>query len=339
MAAIRLGSTQSAPVQFGAGAGPEDLLGGRGIEVEVIGARVAGPGVLALRLRSADGATLPDWKPGSHIDVATPFGLRQYSLVGGADGDWQIAVQEETGGTGGSRWLHANAAGEASRLVVSVPRDSFGFAPAEEYLFIAGGIGITPILPMYEWAVEAGTPSRLVYTARASGGHSFLERLTGRPGVTCWTSSEQGRLALRELLESAGETGRVFCCGPSGMIDEVRALAQSLGLGERVHTERFEASAEAGPRAGDEPFAVQLARSGAGFEVGPEENLLDRLALAGVFVPSSCRAGICGSCEIGVIDGEVDHRDEVLTEAERARHDCMFPCVSRAAGDRLILDL
>lgn len=306
------------------------------LEVTVLESREEAPGVRSFTLRTANGTPLPEWRPGEHIDVDTPSGPRQYSICGGNDDEWQIAVLDQSDGLGGSRWMHSDVH-VADRLRVSAPRDTFGFCDADSYLFIAGGIGITPILPMIEAAEVAGAETKVVYTARETGAHAFVDRLQHHGDLARWVSADRGRINVAQLLSEVPANGKVFCCGPVSMIDEVREVATQLGISDQVFTEKFEAS-EIDSSANEE-FDVTLANSGVKFFVGPEENLLDRLAENGMFVPSSCRAGFCGSCEIPVLEGDIDHRDEVLTEEERAENDCMFPCVSRAARPGLVLDL
>ncbi|WP_449280486.1 PDR/VanB family oxidoreductase [Leucobacter sp.] len=317
-------------------------LGDDAIEVEVCERAVEAPGVVSLGLRSSDGRALPEWSPGSHIDVATPFGLRQYSLCGDRGGsragEWRIAVLDEPEGSGGSRWLHECAV-RGSRLRVGAPRNAFGYRAGREALLIAGGIGITPILPMVEDLAEAGAAWRLLYTASGTGRHAFGHRLEGHDEAVLWSSGEAGRPPVRSELERIGPDCAVYCCGPEGLVADVRAIADELGIGDRVRTELFSADAEA-LREGDSAFTVTLQRSGVELEVPAGTTLLERLGEVGAFVVSSCRAGICGSCETPVLSGGVDHRDQVLTAEERAAGDCIFPCVSRAIpGQHLVLDV
>lgn len=298
------------------------------------------PGVASIELEPADGSALPEWSAGAHIDVHTPHGPRQYSLCG-RPGEWRIAVLDEPAGRGGSRWVH-DVLHPGAEVTASRPRDAFRFAPAPAYLFVAGGIGITPILPMLEEADRRGTPWRLLYTVRETGAHAFAERLDGRSGVTRWVSGAQGRADLGALLDETPSDAAIYSCGPSPLLDALRDAAASRDRAGSLRVERFAAAEPPQAPAGEaaSPYRVTMRRTGRTFDVGPDEVLLDRLGAEGAFVPSSCRAGICGSCEVAVVSGEIDHRDEVLTDEERAENSCMFPCVSRALrGQDLVLDV
>lgn len=286
-------------------------------------------GVLRLVLESGE---LPAWTPGAHVDVRLPSGLvRQYSLCGDpADaGRYTIAVRLVEDGRGGSREAHARLV-EGAWLDVRAPRNRFELLPAPSYAFVAGGIGITPVLPMLRAATEAGADWTLLYGGRSRASMPFLPELAAYgERVTVAAQDEAG---LPDLAPLAGiRPGTlVYCCGPEPLMQAVRAAAPDPSA---VHLERFGAAATGPGR----PFTVELARTGATVEVGAGESALSAVRRVLPDTPYSCEQGFCGTCRHRVLAGAVDHRDELLTDGERA--DSMLLCVSRAAEDRLTLDL
>ncbi|MFE7839069.1 PDR/VanB family oxidoreductase [Streptomyces sp. NPDC057474] len=304
--------------------------------------RTVADGVVALELAPASSAPLPTWQPGAHIDVVLPTGVvRQYSLCGAArDPDrWRIAVLREPDGRGGSQWIHDHVQ-EGDDLRVRGPRNNFPLKPATRYLFVAGGIGITPLLPMIAEAEAAGDDWSLLYGGRTSASLAFLPELDGYgERVTVRPQDEYGMLDLAGFLGEPDPSTLVYCCGPAGLIDAVEAYCATWPAGS-LNVERF-AAAAGGETAdgGDQPFEVELRSSGMTLTVPPGQSVLKILEEAGVPVLSSCEEGICGSCETAVLAGEIDHRDSLLTEDERAAADTMMICVSRARGGRLVLDL
>ena len=292
-------------------------------------------GVVVLTLTDPDGGRLPDWTPGSHVDLVLPDGsTRQYSLCGDRwDAySYRVGVLREPVGRGGSAWVHDEL--RVGDLVgVGGPRNQFRLVPAQRYLFLAGGIGITPLLPMVAAADRLGADWRLVYGGRTRASMAFLDELAVHGDrVTVWPQDERGLLPLTELL--ADVDAQVYCCGPAALLDAVEAVCPP-GL---LRTERF-AAKEQGAPVRDTPFTVVLDRTGAQVEVPPQVSVLEAVRSVGVEVLSSCREGTCGTCETAVLAGDPDHRDSILDEAERAAGDCMFVCVSRSRGDRLVLDL
>jgi len=291
--------------------------------------------VVALTLADEAGGRLPDWTPGSHIDLVLPDGtVRQYSLCGDRwdPYTYRIGVLREPAGRGGSAWVHDRL--EAGDLVgLGGPRNNFPLVPAERYLFVAGGIGITPLLPMIHQAVLLGADWRLLYGGRRL---PFAEDLL-RYGDRVMLRPARLRLELADFLASWAAGTRVYCCGPVPLLDAVSRACASLPP-YTLRIERFVADTPAAPvrRA---PFEVELARSGLSVTVGPGGSVLDAVTAAGVDVLSSCRRGVCGTCETTVLDGVPDHRDSVLDDAERAEGTCMFVCVSRSRTSRLVLDL
>ena len=294
-------------------------------------------GLAVLELGLPDGTPLPPWEPGAHVDVLLPSGLvRQYSLCGDPDAPtWRLGVLREPGGRGGSAEL-LRIATEGRVLRLAGPRTHFSFdarsaAPA---LLIAGGIGITPIAPMAALAADAGADYVLHYAGH-TGRMALVDELRARHGDRLVLHVDE-RPDVEALVAGSAPDAVVHCCGPASLIDAVEAAC--LTHGREFRTERFEAETLA-PPVWDGPFEVELEASGLTLEVPPERSVLDVIEEAGVLVLSSCTEGTCGTCETPVLEGEVDHRDSILTPGERARHDVMFVCVSRAACPRLVLDL
>jgi ferredoxin-NADP reductase len=303
--------------------------------------------VVTRRVEDADGVALlelssehalPRWQPGAHIDVILPNGdARQYSLCGTPGSTtWRIGVLREDAGRGGSTWIHDHAL-EGAVLRVAGPRNHFEFAPERgtRYLFIAGGIGITPIAAMVASAAAAGVEYRLEYAGRSRSTMALVLLEDEHPGrVTIHAGDEGRRLDLAELFETLPPFTTTYCCGPARLIEAVEAAAK----GRQLKVERFEPKALGAPILA-EPFEVELAFSGIDLVVPPERSVLEVVEEAGVLVLSSCKEGTCGTCETRVMAGEVDHRDSILTPDEQDANDVMYICVSRSAGPRLTLEL
>lgn len=308
------------------------------VETVVRSRTIAGDGVVMLELAPTDGSELPAWEPGAHVDVLQPSGLvRQYSLCGepGA-ATWRLGVLREEAGRGGSAWLHDRVnPGDVLRL--AGPRTHFAFeAGASPVLFVAGGIGITPIAPMAAVAAATGRDYVLHYAGHA-GRMALVDELRERHGdrLALHVSENGDRMDLRELFATAAPGTIVYCCGPAHLIDAAQDAAADAGL--KFRAERFESNLT--PPVWPEPFEVELALSGITVEVPPERSILEVVEEHGVLVLSSCTEGTCGTCETPVLEGDIDHRDAILTPKERARQDVMFLCVSRAACPRLVLEL
>lgn len=311
------------------------------LALTVTEAKTAAENVLALTLRCADGQPLPEWQPGAHIDVHLGNGLtRQYSLCGDPDNldEWQIAVLKDAAGRGGSLYVH-DTLRTRSRLCVSGPRNNFSLVDADDYLFIAGGIGITPILPMMEAVSASGRPWRLIYGGRSRRSMAFLDRLEVRPpgSVFIVPQDECGLIDIEAVMGSVTPGTAVFCCGPPPLIDAV-ADGCSRARPQGFYRELFAAPAPAGDESGCD-FEVYLARSDCTITVGERVGLLDALESAGFKVTNSCRAGICGTCLLGVLGGVPDHQDHLLSDEQRDEGRVILPCVSRSKTKRLVLDL
>ena len=294
-------------------------------------------GVRGLTLRAADGGELPAWQPGAHVDLRlAPDLVRQYSLCGDpADRHrWQVAVLREPDGRGGSRHVHERLS-PGTRLDADGPRNHFELVASPAYLFIAGGIGITPILPMIAAAEAAGARWRLLYGGRRRTSMAFLDGLAGYGDRVSVRPQDTGGLLDLSPLDRPQPGTLVYCCGPEPLLAAVEARCAGWPAGA-LRVERFTAPALSGP---EHDFDVLLAGSGRTVRVLAGVSILKAVEEAGVPVLSSCQEGTCGTCETGVLDGEPDHRDAVLTDAERAVGDVMMICVSRCRGERLTLDL
>jgi ferredoxin-NADP reductase len=305
-------------------------------ELVVADARPAAAGVRVLTLRHPLGGPLPDWTPGAHIDLLLAPGLeRQFSLCGDpADRDvWRIAVLREEAGRGGSAYVHERM-GPGAGVRVRGPRNHFPLEPAPRYRFVAGGIGITPILPMLAAAEAAGAEWTLLYGGRSRASMAFTGELAAYGDrVTLAPEDETGLLDLAAVLDGLPEDALVYCCGPGPLLDAVAERCPPRVL----RTERFRPKERLAGADGE--FEVVLARSGRSVTVPGDVSVLDAVRAAGAEVLYSCTEGTCGTCETEVVEGVPDHRDSVLTEEERAAGETMLICVSRCRGKRLVLDL
>ncbi|HEY1689782.1 MAG TPA: PDR/VanB family oxidoreductase [Solirubrobacteraceae bacterium] len=296
--------------------------------------------VLSLVLRRPDGGAMPQWEPGAHIDLLLPAGLeRQYSLCGDPSDEhsWTVAVLHERDSRGGSRWIHTELK-QGEVLGVRGPRCNFPLVAADSYLFIAGGIGITPLVPMIERLAAQTESWHLLYGGRRRDSMAFVERLARhRDHVKLWPEDEHGLLELEQLLEAVRPGTVVYCCGPEPLIAAVEEICKGLP-DVPLRLERFHPRQEA-HAAGDVAFEVVLEQSGVTIEVSSDQTVLEALESAGIDVPCSCREGTCGTCETDVLDGIVDHRDSFLSEEEREEGRTMMICCSRSHSPRLVLDL
>ncbi|WP_217242219.1 PDR/VanB family oxidoreductase [Streptomyces sp. AC555_RSS877] len=318
----------------------------RGTESEgtatVVARRTVADDVVSLELAASSGEPLPPWQPGAHIDVILPTGVtRQYSLCGPVTDTarWRVAVLREPDGRGGSQWIHDHLV-EGGELRVRGPRNNFPLRPAARYLFVGGGIGITPLLPMIAEAEAAGAEWSLLYGGRTRASMAFLPELEGYgERVTVRPQDQYGLLDLTGFLGDPDPSALVYCCGPAGLIDAVETHCAGWPVGA-LNVERFAAAVrQPTDDEAEQPIEVELRASGTTLTVPPGLSVLKAVEQAGVPVLSSCEEGICGSCETPVLEGEVDHRDSLLTDDERAANDTMLICVSRARGRRLVLDL
>ncbi|MCX5230761.1 PDR/VanB family oxidoreductase [Streptomyces sp. NPDC006553] len=293
-------------------------------------------GVLSVELTHPDGKPLPAWTPGAHIDVHVGGQIRQYSLCGDPQdqGAYRIGVLDEPSSRGGSRFVHTQLRPGQS-VTVSEPRNHFALEDAASYVFVAGGIGITPLLAMARQATRRGVEWRMVYGGRSRASMAFTAELALLEGeVTLVPQDELGHIDLDAVLTRLPDGALVYSCGPEPLLAAVEERCPE----ERLRLERF--AAPAVERTGDdEEFEVECRASGLTLRVDAHTSILDAVENAGIDVDSSCRDGICGSCETRVLDGTPDHRDFLLSEAEQTAGATMMICVSRCASGRLVLDL
>lgn len=298
-------------------------------------------GVLSVQLRDPHGASLPPWEPGAHLDLLLPGGFtRQYSLCSDPTDSttWKFAVLYEALGRGGSKVVHEQVrTGDLIKVVG--PRNNFAFLPALHYRFIAGGIGITPILPMVLSAERAGADWSLTYGGRTRSSMAFLDLLSEFGGrVTVHPQDEFGLMDLSTLTAPAPDT-LVYCCGPEPLLAAVEDGCSAWPEGS-LQVERFKAREPiADSPGGDCPFTLILQRSGVEVEVPVGVSVLEAMEAAGLSADNSCREGICGTCETKVIAGLPDHRDSLLSQSEQDENATMMICVGRALSSPLVLDL
>jgi ferredoxin-NADP reductase len=309
-------------------------------DARVEGKRLVADGVVALTLRDVDGHPLPRWEPGAHVDlVLDQAATRQYSLCGDPDDPhvWRLGILRDPKGGGGSLYVHDRLdVGDVVR--VRGPRNNFPLVDSPRYLFIAGGIGITPILPMIAVAEAAGAEWTLVYGGRRRASMAFLDELaTYGDKVSVRPQEETGLLDLESLLGEPSPDTKVYCCGPEPLLAAVEARCTGWPKGS-LHVERFAAKPLTEPVLA-ESFEVYLAQSELTLAIPPDRSILSVVEDAAIGVLSSCAEGTCGTCETAVLEGVPDHRDSVLDEDEKAANDCMMICVSRACTPRLVLDL
>jgi len=317
------------------------------MELLVTGLRAEADGVLGVELRSPTRTALPAFEPGAHVDVAFPNGCtRQYSIASSAadTGRYCLGIGLALASRGGSRYAHEHLR-LGDRLQVGEPRALFRLETAAPgHLFIAGGIGITPILSMIRWCVEHGREWRLLYCVRSRRSAAYLDRLASHVGrVRLHADDEQGGAAdLAAALRDTPAGWHVYCCGPGAMMEAVSTCAKAAGVDDKsVHFERFAPAVLAAERPGetDGAFDVALARHGGRFTVPAGASILSVLEGNGLCLPSSCREGLCRSCEVPLLAGLADHRDYVLSEEERAGNRSILICVSRARSGELVLDI
>lgn len=311
--------------------------------VQVADVRAEARDVMTLELRAIGGGQLPPFEPGSHLDLHLPNGfMRQYSLTN----DWRerdryvISVGRAADSRGGSSYVHSNIRAGA-QLKIGTPRNNFPLdADATSFLFIAGGIGITPIMAMVRWCVANEKPWRLIYAARSRQRAAFYEELCALAGDRAQFHFDD---ECRQIFDAAqaiaswtdGE--HIYCCGPEPLMNAVKDLTADFPRGA-VRFEWFTAP-QSDEAKESNSFTVRLERSGGEFEVPEQKSILEVLEENGFEIPFSCREGLCGTCVTNVCSGEPDHRDYVLSDEERASGKMMTICCSRSKSSILTLDL
>jgi vanillate O-demethylase ferredoxin subunit len=314
-----------------------------GLKVRIQQIRWEAKGIFSYQLVGLNSEQLPAFKAGAHIDLHMPGDMiRSYSLASDPSdlSQYVIAIQREDAGRGGSKWLH-DVARVGAVLPISLPKNEFALdEEAEDNLFIAGGIGITPILSMIQLLEKQGKKWTLHYATRSREVTAFARQIdqldAGRGWVHYSIGGERSiRLNLQHVIESAPIHSHLYCCGPTRMIDEFMVASASLHPSQ-VHFERFAASADAAAEGG---FDVVLAKSGLTVSVAPGQRMLDALLDANVAVPYACSNGICGTCLTKVIRGKPDHRDDFLSDDEKSLGNSIMVCCSGSLSPELVLDL
>lgn len=313
--------------------------------VRVASKRKVADAVWELVLENPEGGDLPAWEAGAHIDIVVDKGkARQYSLAGdpAVRSRYQVAVLLEPESRGGSeRICHDIETGD--ELVISLPRNHFPLATeGDYYLLVAGGIGITPLLAMAHQLHRSGKNFQLLYRAKSRVWAAYADELSSQPWfdqVTFYFSDQGGRetFQLDQLLGSARANTHLYVCGPNAFIEVVEQAAIPVLGEENVHSEKF--YPEEHDTSEDKAFELVCQRSGVTVQVPADQSIIQVLEAHGIDVPTSCENGICGSCISKVLEGEVEHRDEVLTKADHEKRHLFTPCCSRAKGDRLVIDL
>lgn len=312
-------------------------LKGRDVPVDAVvtGISEITPDVKLFDLTRDDGAPWPEWEPGAHIDFHLPSGkVRQYSLCGTPTDrhTLQVAVLHEPDGKGGSIEIHRLAKGDS--VAVGHPRNNFALHDATEYLFVAGGIGITPLIPMLAAAEAAGKPWRLLYRARNQDRMPFAADLADEFGDKITLSTNGDRPDIGAWLDELSPGAAVYCCGPHALMDAVVELAEKRHID--AHIERFVPTKKE-PR-NDQPFELELAASNTTVTVPVGMSMLDAMRTVVGDLPASCENGLCGSCEVAVLRGRPDHRDDIIAPSDMDRTDIIYPCVSRSLDAKLTVD-
>jgi tetrachlorobenzoquinone reductase len=316
------------------------------MELLVVKLEAAAHQVVALELRHPYGQKLPPFTAGSHIDVTLPNGLtRQYSLCNDPrDRDhYRLGVGLAANSRGGSQHIHQSLK-IGDKVKVSEPRSLFGLNEgASRHIFIAGGIGVTPILSMIQWCEGNDRPWRLLYCVRSRDRAAFLDELRSygdRVTLHCDDESDGDVADLQQYLGHGVSNADVYCCGPTPLMDAVALAAARSGIAKSAtHFERFAAPEISAEASCDRQFAVVLCRSGKRVDIPPGTSILETLEQQGLDLPFSCREGLCRTCEVPVLGGIPDHRDYVLSDDERSRNKSVLVCVSRALSDEMMLDI
>jgi vanillate O-demethylase ferredoxin subunit len=311
----------------------------------VVAKRREAQDIVSFELASADGAPLPPFSAGAHIDVQVGPGLvRQYSLCNDPSERhrYQIAVLRDPHSRGGSQAIH-DSIHVGDTVQISAPKSHFPLLPASSYLLLAGGIGITPILCMAERLARSDADFALHYCTRSAARTAFMERILMSPfaGRVHFHHDEGAggkTLDIDAVLRGAAPGTHLYVCGPAGFIDAATSAAKAHGwAGDRVHHEYFGAAPQADTS--DQPFEVKIASTGQVIDIPIGRTVVQVLEVHGIAIPTSCEQGVCGTCLTRVLDGTPEHRDHYLTDEEQAANDQFTPCCSRARTPSLLLDL
>ena len=313
------------------------------LTVKIVSRQQEALDIVSFRLVDPAGRPLPTFTAGAHIDVEIDAGLvRQYSLCNApGDSDYHIAVLKEPASRGGSLAMHDFVADKSIRI--SKPRNHFPLVAGKRFLLFAGGIGIAPLLSMAEQLSRDGTDFTLHYCARSLDRMAFVSHIrqssfAARAMLHFDDGAFTQKLAPEKELSQPDSATQIYICGPAGFISWISSSAYSMGWSEtQIHREYF--SAAQALQSTDEMFEVQIASSGAVYLVEPDQSIANVLRSNGIYVPTSCEQGICGTCLTNVIAGIPDHRDHFLTKEEQAGNTMLMPCCSRSKSPRLVLDL
>lgn len=316
------------------------------IEVTVVRKKAEAQDIFSFELARDDGQLLPVFSAGSHIDVHIPGGqVRQYSLFNHPEERhrYMIGVLLDPSSRGGSKAMHLDV-DEGTKLKISEPRNLFALEHgATRSVLFAGGIGITPILCMAERLAQIGANFEMHYCSRAEERTAFVERIKGSPFASSVhfhfdDGADSQKLDIKQALAGAGLGDHLYVCGPGGFMEFVLSSARAGGWSEgQLHREYFAAAPTS--KADDGSFEVKIASTGMTVSIPSDRSVAEVLAESGIDIPLSCEQGICGTCLTRVLEGEPDHRDMFLTDAEHARNDQFTPCCSRSKSPVLVLDI
>ncbi|TQC43990.1 oxidoreductase [Rhodococcus sp. WS4] len=310
------------------------------LDLRVVERRTVADGIVELALEADSGDALPRWEPGSHIDLHVGNGLiRQYSLTGFgvADTRWVISVLREPNSRGGSVSVHDSLA-EQSSVTVSAPRNHFPLAEGVAVQFVAGGIGITPLIPMIMQLEREGRDWKLFYAGRSRASMAYLDELAQfGDRVQIWPDDERGMPDIEQLVTATDPQTIIYSCGPEGLLATLEDVCAAGPVKRTLRTERFVAK-EIELDGPDHDIDVEFAQSGITVTVPADRTILSVAEENGIDILSSCNEGTCGTCETPVLEGIPDHRDSVLTDDERECGQTMMLCVSRARSVSLRLD-
>lgn len=300
--------------------------------------------IRSYELVPVEGHELPAFTAGAHIDFFLPNGLiRQYSLSNDQSerNRYVVGIQREPESRGGSSYIF-DTLKEGDEVEVSHPRNHFELdETAERYQLVGGGIGITPILAMARRLVALGKPFQLHYACRSANRAAFMEDLKSEaiaPHLSLTFDDEQGPLNTKALFGTPQPGTQLYCCGPGGLMHAVEEATANWPSGS-VRFEHFAAEEDTGPREGDSEFEVVINSSGEHFTVPADKTILTVLEENGIYVDSACQEGICGTCEVRLLEGQADHRDLLLTDEEKEENKVIMVCCSRAKSKSLTLDL
>ena len=331
-------SSQNAPAQM-------EIIGEGPLSLVVTGVRQLTKKIRAFEFRDINGGLLPEIKAGAHlvvpfIDQKGELSHRRYSICSNPNRRdiYEIAVLKEENGSGGSKRIHETF-NLGTQIRCGYPENYFEINPAhKDVILIAGGIGITPIKSMAQSLQSQGRKLHIHYLGKSKTEMAFSDRLEREfaERISFYESENQVRLSVSELLSSLSEKQSIYLCGPERLIEDVVNQADKIGIAkERIRYEKFSVK----PLANSQPFKLNLARSNRMIEVAADESALDAILDAGIALPFSCKTGECKSCQVKVLEGEVEHRDEALSEEERDDQRLMCPCVSRAKSEYRSIDV